>query len=315
MYYRPLGKTGLNVSELAWGAARGAQETPDAFVATLHAALDGGINFIDTAEKYGEGECERLLGRELRGRNDIYIETKYLPYESFAPEAKYTGSPEGMRKAVEGSLQRLQRDRIDVLLGHGMRTMESYDQFMNDGCYEQMVKLKEQGKVRFIGISELSENDGTHEVLKKAVPTGKFDVVMLTVNFLLQTAIDTVLPLCEKHGVGTVVMMPLNQAWKGSGLVGPVEAREVINRHIKHGNLPDAPPYTDPDLFDFLKPYSIPEAALRFVLAQNISSCAVGARRPERFKENLRAVSRPYLDDEKLNKLKSLFSRIQWQVR
>lgn len=315
MNYRKLGNTGLSVSEMSWGAARGADEDPDQFIATAHAAIDSGINFFDTAEKYSGGEAERVLGMALKGHDDVIVQTKYLPYENFAPEAAYTGSPADLNASVERSLSRLQRDHIDVLLGHGMRTMDSYDRFMSDGTYEAMVRLRDQGKVRFIGISELSEADGTHEVLKMAVPSGAFDVVMLTVNFLLQTAIESVLPLCEKHGVGTVVMMPLNQAFQGSGLVGIDEATETIRRHIAHGTLPNESPYTDPDLFDFLKPYSIPEAALRFVLCQSVSSCCVGARKPERIRQNLQAVDPPYLDEARLNRLKELFERIDWQVR
>ena len=315
MLYRTLGRTGLKVSEISWGAARGAQEAPDDFVATLRAAIDGGLNFIDTADKYGDGECERLMGPALKGRDDVYVETKYLPYDSFAPGANYIGSPKEMRAMVERSLGRLQRNHLDVLLGHGMRTLESFDRFMTDGCYETMTKLRQEGKVRFIGISELSEADGTHEVLKTAVPTGAFDVVMFTINFLLQTAIDSILPLCEKHKVGAVVMMPLNQAGGGSGLVGEKEALECVRRHIAYGNLPSKSPYTDAQLFDFLKPYSIPEAALRFVLSQNISSCCVGARRPERMRANMSTAQPPYLDAGRLARLKELFGRIAWQVR
>lgn len=315
MHYRPLGKTGLEVSELGYGAARGAADDPEAFKATVRTAIEQGINLFDTAEKYEAGECERLLGEILKGRDDIFVETKYLPYENFAPEAAYTGSPEGLVAAVEGSLRRLQRDRLDILLGHGMRTMESFERFMSDGCYDAMVKLREQGKVCYIGISELSENDGTHDVLKRAVPMGAFDTVMLTVNFLLQTAVDSVLPLCRKHGVGTVVMMPLNQASKESGLVSVDAARECVRRHIAEGNLPDEPPYTDENLFDFLKPYSIPEAALRFVLSQDVSSVCFGARAPERVLQNVKASDPPYLDTERLARLKELFDRIRWQVR
>ncbi len=315
MQYRKLGKTGLEVSELGYGAARGAKDNPEQFIATVHAAIEGGVNFIDTAEMYDGGHAERVLGEALKGHHEVIVETKYLPYESFAPEAKFTGTPEKMRAACEQSLQRLQRDRLDVFMGHGMRTHESYERFMQDGCYEEMVKLRHEGKVRFLGISELSEADGTHEVLQKAVPSGAFDVVMLTVNFLLQTAIDSVLPLAEKHGVGTVVMMPLNQAWKGSGLVGVEQAHETIRRHIEYGNLPNESPYTGDDLFDFLKPYSIPEAALRFVLAQNVSTCCVGARHPDRIRQNIQASDPPYLTDTQLARLKELFSRIEWQVR
>lgn len=312
MRFRPLGRTGLNVSELSYGAARG-YESPSDFDAAVHAAIDAGINLIDTAEGYGDSEV--ALGRALAGHDDILVETKHLPYEHFAPWAPFSGTPATVVASTEQSLRRLRRDRIDILLGHGIRTVESYDRFMEDGCYEAMVKLREQGKVRFIGISELSEADGTHSVLNRAVPSGAFDVVMLTVNFLLQTAIYDLVPLCRQHGVGTVVMMPLNQASKESGLVSVPAAQECVRRHIEHGHLPDEPPYTSPDLFDFLKPYSIPEAALRFVLAQDIDTVCFGARSPERIQENLRAMDPPYLDAERRDRLKVLFGSIQTQVR
>lgn len=315
MQYRLLGKTGLNVSELSFGAARGASTTPDAFVATVNAAMDAGINFIDTAEKYDGGACERMLGQTLKGHDEIFVQTKYLPYESFAPEAKFTGSAKELIAAAEQSCQRLQRDHLDVYLGHGMRSIESFERFMNDGCYDAMLKLKAQGKVRHIGISELSEADGTHEVLRLALPRKAFDVVMLTVNIFLQTAIDDILPLCKEQGVGTVVMMPLNQASKEAGLVSVTTAKESIRRYISQGLLPDAPPYTDADLFDFLGSYPMAEAAVRFVLAQDVSSCCFGAQKPERIVQNLRAVDSPYLTESQLIKLRSLFGGLKTQVR
>ena len=316
MLYRRLGRTELQVSELSYGAARGAAEDPENFIAVVRAALEAGSNFIDTAEGYDDGESERILGKALAGHDgDVLVETKYCPYDSYRPEAKYVGSPEALIASAEESLRRLRRDHLDVFLGHGIRTLDTLDRFMTDGCYEAMVKLKEQGKVRFLGISELSEADGTHQVLQKAVPTGAFEVVMVTVNFLLQTAADSVLPLCRQHDVGTVVMMPLNQASKQSGLVSVAAARECVRRHIAQGNLPDAPPYTDPDLFDFLLPYSVPAAALRFVLAQDISTCCAGTRSVTRLAENLNAVDPPYLDEQRLTRLRELFGGITRQVR
>jgi L-galactose dehydrogenase len=315
MRYRRLGRTGLQVSELSLGAARGAREDRARFIATVHACIDAGINLIDTAESYEDGASEEALGEALQGHDDVLVETKYRPYDSHAPDANYTGTPERLIASAEASLRRLRRDHIDIFLGHGIRSLATFDRFMNDGCYEAMVKLREQGKVRFIGISELSEGDGTHQVLQKAVPTGAFDVVMLTLNFLLQTAVDSVLPLCQRHDVGTVVMMPLNQASPQSGLVSVPAALECVRRHIEQGTLPAEPPYTDPHLFDFLKPYSIPEAALRYVLAHDVSTCCVGMRSPERLRENLRAVDPPYLSRTRLARLRELFGRIDWQVR
>ena len=313
MRYRPLGKTGLDVSELSFGAARGADDDPDGFIRVVHAAIDAGINFIDTASQYGESE--RVLGEALVGHDDVLVETKYLPYENFSADAKYVGSPEALVASAEESMRRLKRDRLDVLLAHGIRTAESLEQFLTDGSMEALIKLRDDGKVRFIGISELSEADGTHAILRQLIPSGTLDVVMLTVNFMLQTAIDSVLPLCERHGVGTVVMMPLNQASKESGLVSKAAALECVRRHIAAGNLPDDEPYTRDDLFDFLDPYSVPEAALRFVLAQRIDTCCVGVRSVERLEQNMRAVDPPYLDAERMRKLTQLFSRIESQER
>jgi L-galactose dehydrogenase len=315
MRYRRLGQTGLEVSELSYGAARGASEDPARTIATIHAAIGAGINLIDTAGLYDKGHSERVLGQALVGHPEVLVETKYCPYAGYEPLSPYNGTPAALIASAEESLRRLQRDHLDIFLAHGMRTLASYEQFMQDGCYEAMVKLRQQGKVRFIGLSELSEADGTHQVLQRAVPSGDWQVVMLTINFLLQTAIDSVLPLCQQHGVGTVVMMPLNQASKVSGLVSLEAARECVRRHQVAGNLPVGAPYNDAELFDFLQPYSIPEAGLRFVLAQAVSSCCVGFRTIERLQENLRAVAPPYLDAGRMAKLKSLFCSIQAQER
>ncbi len=315
MLFRQLGRTNLRVSELGLGAARGAVRDRLRFVETVKAVMDAGVNFIDTAAGYEDGVSEEALGEALHGRDDVIVETKYRPYDGWAPGAAYTGSPEALVASAEGSLRRLKRGHLDILLGHGIRTLESFDRFMNDGCLAAMVRLRDQGTVRFIGISELSEGDGTHEILKRAVPTGAFDVVMLTLNFLLQTAAESVLPLCRRYNVGTVVMMPLNQASRESGLVSVPAALECVRRHVAKGNLPAQAPYTDPALFDFLQPYPVPEAALRYVLAHDISTCCVGMASPDRVQANLRALERPYLDPDRMRRLQQLFGGIQEQVR
>ena len=315
MRYRVLGRTGLRVSELSLGAARGARSSPQEFVAVVSACLEAGINLVDTAAGYDGGESERTLGRALEGRGDVLVETKYCPYESYLPAAAYVGSPAALVASAEESLRRLRRDHVDVFLGHGIRSLSTLGRFMADGCYEAMLKLKEQGKARFIGLSELSEADGTHEVLREAVPSGAFDVVMLTLNFLLQTAAESLLPLCAERGVGTVVMMPMNQASRQSGLVSVPAALECIRRHVRQGSLPAGAPYDDPSLLDFLAPYPLPEAALRYVLLHDVSSCCVGMSSPGRLRDNLKAVDPPYLDPARLRRLRELFGRIRVQQR
>jgi aryl-alcohol dehydrogenase-like predicted oxidoreductase len=315
MLYRQLGRTNLKVSELSFGAARGAVKDRARFKKAVQAAIGAGVNFIDTAAGYEDGVSEEALGEALQGRDDILVETKYRPYDGWGPGAAYTGSPAALIASAEGSLRRLQRSHLDIFLGHGLRTLETFDRFMNDGCLDAMIKLRDRGAVRFIGISELSEGDGTHEVLKRAVPTGVFDVVMLTLNFLLQTAAETVLPLCRRHNVGTVVMMPLNQASQESGLVSVPAALECVRHHIAKGTLPAKSPYTDATLLDFLQPYPVPEAALRYVLAHDVSTCCVGMAGPERLPANLRALEKPALDPARLQRLRQLFGGIQKQVQ
>jgi len=79
MIYRTLGRTGLKVSELSYGAARGAIAARSDFIATIHAAIDAGINLIDTASLYEDGESERAIGEALQSHDDIIVETKYRP--------------------------------------------------------------------------------------------------------------------------------------------------------------------------------------------------------------------------------------------
>ena len=307
----PLGRTDLQVSELSFGAARG-YDQPD-FPALVHALLDAGINFIDTAAGYGD--LENALGAALVGHDEVLIETKYCPYDSYAPGATYVGTPEALVASAEESLRRLRRDCLDIFLGHGIRTRDTFDRFMQDGCYEAMLELRQQGKVLCLGLSELSEADGTHEVLKRAVPTGAFDVVMLTLNFLLQTAADSVLPLCAQHDVGVVVMMPLNQASKESGLVEPPRGPRMRPPPHRRGPSPGRAALHGSPTARVPRALSIPEAALRYVLSHEVSTCCVGMSSPARLHENLRAVDPPYLDPDRLARLQALFGCLRCQVR
>lgn len=318
MNYRALGRTGLSVSEVSYGAAR--TEPQDAFFATVDACLAEGINLIDTASGYGNSE--ELLGQHLRGRWDpVVLSTKICPYATYNPGSSWTMTPRDVLPMLERSLTRLGRDDVEIVYAHGLRNASDVDRWIHGGYLAVLEKARQEGKVRFLGMSELSEADGTHTALRHAVPTGAFDVVMLTLNFMLQTAAETVLPECEAHGVGTVIMMPLNQASTHSGLVSLEAARELVSRHLAAGHLPDDPVYRDPGLFDFLlsgPARSIPEAALRFVLQHaGVDSACVGTRRPERLRENLLALEGApvYLPDAQLSRLRELFGGIRWQIR
>jgi aryl-alcohol dehydrogenase-like predicted oxidoreductase len=317
MRTRPLGRTGLSVSELSFGAAR--TQPHDAFFATLDACLEAGITYIDTAAGYGDSE--ELLGQHLAGRWDgLTLSTKLCPYATYHPKDPWVMRPEDVQPGLDRSLRRLRRDHVEIVIAHGLRNPNDVDRWLHGGYHAALEQARRDGKVRFLGMSELSEADGTHTALRHAVPAGAFDVVMLTLNFMLQTAAEGVLPLCNEHGVGTVVMMPLNQASRTSGLVSVEAARNLVEKHVAAGNLPDDPVYRDAELFDFLlngPARSIPEAALRFVLDHDVSTVCVGMRSPERLRETLRAQEGcpPYLPEVQVQRLRELFGRIRRQER
>ena len=317
MNFRTLGRTGLLVSEISYGAAR--TEPPESFFATLDACREAGINLIDTASGYGNSE--ELLGQHLGDRwDDWIVSTKICPYASYDPRDPWVLTPDEVLPLLERSLRRLRRDSVDIVLAHGLRKPEAVDRWLSDGFHEELRKAQAQGKVRFLGMSELSEADGNHSTLRHAVPTGAFDVVMVTLNFMLQTAAETVLPACARLDIGTMGMMPLNQASPRSGLIHVEAARELISRHIQAGNLPDDPIYRSPYLFDFLlqgPSRSLPEAALRYTLQHPLSTVCVGTRQPERLRQNLRAIedSPNYLPADQMARLRDLFGAIGRQVR
>ena len=152
MQYRTLGQTDISVSVVAMGcwaiagdATWGPQDEAES-IATIHAALDAGVNFFDTAEAYGDGYSETLLGRGLAGRrHEAVIATKVSGSHLSGPE---------VREACERSLRRLQTETIDLYQIHwpGRQTPISE-------TAEALVALKETGKVRAIGVSNFGVGD------------------------------------------------------------------------------------------------------------------------------------------------------------
>src|SRR5256886_3967436 len=154
---RKLGKQGLEISALGLGCmgvsqSYGVRDDPES-IATIHRALELGVTFFDTAEVYGVGHNEELLGRALQGRRDqAVIATKF----GFRIEGgKITGldsRPEHIREVVEASLQRLQTDRIDLLYQHRVDKQVPIEDVVG-----AMADLVRQGKVRYLGLSEAGE--------------------------------------------------------------------------------------------------------------------------------------------------------------
>ena len=181
MEYRKLGRTGLDVSLVSlgtggpsgFGQSRGAAFEEQ--YALVHGALDMGINFFDTAAGYRESE--ELLGRTLKDvpRDRYIIATKC----SLTPTFQSTEllPADNVIEQCDRSLTRLGIDAIDVYQLHGVRP-EAYEVTV-ERFYPVLQKLQEQGKIRFIGITETFQTDPAHKMLEHAVPTGLWDTIMV----------------------------------------------------------------------------------------------------------------------------------------
>ena len=199
MQYRTLGKTGLSVSEIGYGGGRVRPEHDETtLVNMLHYAMDSGLNYLDTAPDYGGGYSETIIGKAIAGRREsCIIATKTEAYH-----------PDGVATDVEGSLQRLGTDYIDVLQFHGgWFYAEEIDQILNKGGLEAYLKLKADGKVRFLGFSADGPSGGTEQL----IATGEFDMMQTHYNLMYQSTCDAfgrrgIIPDAVAQEMGIVLM-------------------------------------------------------------------------------------------------------------
>lgn len=216
MQYRTLGKTGLKISEIGFGAWAiggtwwGDQRDEDSLLA-LRTAVEKGCNFIDTARVYGNGRSERLVGQVVReAQAEIHVATK-VPPQNFQWPAKQ-GTPvaqafprDHVISQCEASLKDLGMECVDLLQLH-VWTDEWADEL--EEWYEGLQTLKRQGKIRFAGISI---NDHQPENALRAVREGLVDTVQVIYNIFDQSPEDKLLPACQEHNTGVIVRVPFDE--------------------------------------------------------------------------------------------------------
>lgn len=208
MFTRPLGRTGLNVSVLSLGgAAIGQQYGPvsAAEVAdTVHAAIDAGVNLIDTSAYYGKGESERILGEVLAGgwRERVILCTKAGRLD----RDEFDFTPAGMRACLEGSLRRLRTDSVDILLAHDIEFADDCERVFAETA-GVLHDLKREGKSRFVGMSCYPLG-----LLKRAIERCDLDVVISYAHFTMQNTrlLTDLLPAAEERRVGVLNASPLS---------------------------------------------------------------------------------------------------------
>jgi aryl-alcohol dehydrogenase-like predicted oxidoreductase len=204
MEYRTLGTTGLHVSTLGFGGAElGYDSVPQPEVERLlGAALDAGLNAIDTAACYLDSE--EKIGRALAGRprDSYHLFTKCghasgLDLPDWAPEL--------VEASLDRSLRRLKTDHVDLLQLHSC----SAEDLRRGDLIDALERMRDAGKTRFIGYS------GDREDARYAVESGRFDTLQTSVNLADQEAVDLTLPLARERGMGVIAKRPLaNVAWR-----------------------------------------------------------------------------------------------------
>jgi aryl-alcohol dehydrogenase-like predicted oxidoreductase len=222
MHYRMLGRTGLEVSEIGygtWGVGKAGwtgaddQESQRA----LHAAIDRGVNFIDTALGYGYGHSERLVGQVVRARAErVYVATKIPPrnlqWPARAGVAANDAFPaDHVIARTEESLRNLGLEAIDVQQFHVWS-----DEWVGQGDWlEAIQQLKQQGKIRFFGISI---NDHQPHNALRLIESGALDTVQVIYNIFDQSPEDRLFTACRQHNIGVIVRVPFDEG----GLTGKV---------------------------------------------------------------------------------------------
>jgi hypothetical protein len=206
--YRTLGRTGLKVTTVSFGAML----TPEHEV--MEAAFDMGINYVDTARRYMGGRNEEIVGRALKGRrNKVYLATKTISSSS---------SKKDIFSDVETSLSKLKTDYIDVIQLHNL---SSHERAFNTETREALLELRKQGKVRFFGVTTHTNQADILNALADD-PTKFFDVVLVGYNFKSGPDIKQAIARAAQSGIGIVAMKTQAGGYKTDAL-GPISPHQA----------------------------------------------------------------------------------------
>jgi aryl-alcohol dehydrogenase-like predicted oxidoreductase len=222
MEHRKLGSSGLEVSALGLGcmgmSAFYGSTDEDEGIATIQRALELGIDFLDTAEMYGPFENEKLVGKAVAGKRDEYvIATKFGVRPERNEAGEWTrvvdGSPENVRRSVEGSLERLGTDRIDLYCQHRMDTKVPIEETVG-----AMAELVEEGKILHIGLSEAAP-----ETIRRAHATHPITALQTEYSLWTRDLEAEILPTVRELGIGLVPYSPLGRGFLSGRFKSPNE--------------------------------------------------------------------------------------------
>jgi aryl-alcohol dehydrogenase-like predicted oxidoreductase len=310
MEHRPLGRTGVSVSTLCLGTMMFGDwgtKDHDESIRIIHRALDAGINFVDTADVYSQGESEEIVGKALKGRrDDVVLATKFfMPFDD-DPNHR-GGSRRWIMTAVENSLRRLGTDHIDLY------QMHRYDPAVDlDETLGALTDLVRAGKVRYIGHSTFPASalvDAQYVARDRG--RERFVTEQPTYSILTRNIEHEILPLTQRYGMGVLSYSPLAGGWlsgryrKDADQTGPAAAARPASR-FDMSTLENQRKLGAADALAKLADnagISLIEMAIAFVLRHHaITSAIIGPRTMDHLESQL-AAAEVVLPDDVLDRI------------
>ena len=228
MEQRALGTQGLTVSTLGLGCMGMSEfygEADEAeSIATIHRAIELGVNFLDTADMYGRGHNEELVGRAIAGKRDqVVLATKFGIVRSDDPRARsISGQPDYLRQACDASLRRLGVDYIDLYYQHRVDPNVSIEETVG-----AMAGLVAAGKVRYLGLSEAAP-----ATIRRAHAVHPISALQTEYSLWARDPEDEILPICRALGIGFVAYSPLGRGFLSGQITSPDDfAPDDFRRH------------------------------------------------------------------------------------
>ena len=314
MKKRQLGKTNIQISEVGLGTWQMSgdvwgKKTEAEYIQAIEVAMEAGINYFDTALEYGNGYCEQVVGKALQGHPSVVISSK-IPPQCDEWSAKPQGniddyfSPGWIYECCETTLKNLGRECIDILFLH------TWNVAWGDRTewYEAMLRLKDQGKIRAIGIS-VGDRRGSEA--NSHIEAGRVDVVMAVYNILEQEPEYTLFPMARKHQVGIVARCPFSS--------GALVSNWISSQKFPEGDwrglwTPDDWVAKQVEMVDWIKPIvkntdlSMSAIALKYILNnQTVTSVIPGSSSPEHIGKNASVAAFPNLSEKILGQLQQLW--------
>ncbi|MBJ6109530.1 aldo/keto reductase [Hymenobacter sp. BT523] len=317
MNHRKLGKTGISVSEISLGTWQVGGKWGEPFSHAnadqiLNAAVDAGLNFIDTADVYGDGESEKAVGRLVRARSErIVVATKCG--RRLQPHVADAYQPAALRRFVEDSLRNMQLDTLDLIQLHCPPTEVYY----RPEIFELFDRLREEGKIQHLGVSIEKIEEGL-----KAIEFPNVATVQLIFNMFRQRPAELLFKEAARRDIGLIVRVPL-----ASGLLTGKFSAQTAFAPDDHRNF-----NRNGEAFDKGETFSgvdyatglaaveelkqafphqpLADVALRWILMFDEVSCVIpGASRPEQLLQNLQATEMPPLTEAQMLKVREIYDR------